>query len=99
MLNRNDCDHRHLESLCFEDDIYNDFIDAAIREKQEAIRCTENKIAKNDLAKTFHVFKEHRLALSIRANNEVVKCERQFDDRVEAGETPMTGKHLFDEDT
>src|SRR5688572_23372445 len=44
------------------------------------------------------MLEEHSLALPVRADDEVMKCQRQFNNRVEARETPMTREHLFDED-
>lgn len=38
------------------------------------------------------------MPLSVRADDEVVVCEREFDNGVEAGKTSVTWEHLFDED-
>src|SRR5215216_1928573 len=96
MLDRHDSHHRHSQSFRFKSNIHDDFIDSAVREEQKTIRRTEHKVTQNDLTKPFHVFEEHRLALSVRANDEIVKREGQLDDRMEAGETSMTREHLFD---
>jgi len=65
MFHRNDRDDRHVHSPGFESDIHDDFVDAAVREKQKAIGRAENKIAKDDLTEAFHMLEEHGLSLSV----------------------------------
>src|SRR5688500_6909455 len=98
MLNGNNRDDLHVQSFGFESNIDHHLINATVREKQKTIWRTKNEVAKDHLAEALHVLKEHGLSLSIGADNEVVKRERQIVDRMEARETPMTREHLFDKD-
>ena len=41
------------------------------------------------------MLEKHGLALAVGTNDHVVKSEREFDDRVEAGKTAVARKHLF----
>src|SRR5262245_8148156 len=99
MLYRDHRDDRHIESFGFEGNIHNDLVDAAVGKKQKTIGWAEHKVAKNYLTKTFHMLEEHCLALSIRADNEVMKCEGQLNDGMEPWKTSVTRKHLLDENT
>lgn len=97
MLNGDDCDDGHVLSFGFERNVHDDFVDAAVGEEQEAIGRAEDKVTQDDLTETLDVFEEHRLALPVRTDDEVVIREREFDDGMEAGETAVTREHLFDE--
>src|SRR5262249_54116958 len=44
------------------------------------------------------IFKEHRLTLAIRPDDEIVETQGKFDDGIEAGERPVARPHLLDED-
>ena len=43
-----------------------------------------SKQVKDALGEAGNIFEEHRLALAVRADDEVVERERKFDDRVES---------------
>ena len=75
MFHRNDCNDGQIESFGFECNIDDDLIDTAIGVDQKTVGRTEHKVTQNDLTKSLHVFEEHRLALSVRAHDEIVKGE------------------------
>src|SRR5919109_4599531 len=98
MFNRDNGNDGHTHPLGFERHIDNDLVDAAVREQQKAIGWAEHEVAQDHLAKPLHMLEEHRLALSVRADHEVVKRQGKLDNRVKAREAAMAREHLFDED-
>jgi len=44
------------------------------------------------------MLKKHGLTLAVRANDQIVICEREFHNGVKTGETAVTREHLLDED-
>ena len=54
--------------------------------------------AEDALGEAGNIFEEHRLALAVRADDEVVERKRQLDDGIKARERSVAGPHLLDED-
>jgi hypothetical protein len=57
-----------------------------------------NEVAQDHLPEAFHMFEEHGLTLSVRADDKVMIGEREFDNGMKTGETSVTREHLFDKD-
>src|SRR5437762_6357645 len=72
---------------------------SAGRRDQRAVFRRDLEIAEDALREAGNIFQEHRLPLAVRANDGIVKGEREFDNRVEAGEGTVTRPHLFHEDS
>src|SRR6185503_11603967 len=70
---------------------------AAGRRHQRAVLRRNVEIAKDALGEARDVFKEHRLALPVRAHDRIVKSERQFHNRVETGKRTVARPHFFNE--
>jgi len=75
MIEGDDCDDGHAESFCFKRHIDHDLVDAAVGVKQKTIGRSENEITQNDLTKAFDMFEEHRLSLTVRANNQIMESQ------------------------
>ena len=56
------------------------------------------EISQDAFGQPAHVFQEHRLPLAVGADDEIVKRQRQFDDRIEARERAVARPHFLDHD-
>ena len=73
-------------------------IAAARRNHERGVLGRQVEVPQDPLGQAAHVFQEHRLPLAVRADDEVVKAQREFDDRIETGERAVARPHLLDHD-
>ena len=71
---------------------------AARGHDERGVARVEGVVAQNAFGEAADVFEKHRLPLAIRADDQVVEREREFDDRVEAGKRAVARPHLLDHD-
>lgn len=71
---------------------------ATAGDDEGAVAGLEVEVAQDAIGKAADVFEEHGLTLAIRAHDEVVEGQREFDDGIEARKRTVTRPHLLDED-
>src|SRR5262245_3763596 len=67
-------------------DFDRDDVATARRGHERGIFRLEIEVPQNALGQSAHVLEEHRLPLAVRAHHEIMKAEREFDDRIEPRE-------------
>ena len=55
------------------------------------------EVAQNAFGQPADILQEHRLPLAVRADDQVMKAQRQLDDRIEAGERAVARPHFLDQ--
>ena len=65
---------------------------------ESAVGRLQGEVAEDAGGQPADVFEKHGLSLAIGADDEVVKCEREFDDGIEPGKRAIAGPHFFDHD-
>ena len=93
-----DGDDAHAAALELLGDLDGHDVAAARGDDERAVLRREIEVAQDAFSEPAHVFEEHRLPLAVRADDEIVKGKREFDDRIEAGKRTVTRPHFLDHD-
>lgn len=76
---------------------HGDDVAAAGGDDEGGVLGAEVEVAKDAIGEAGDIFEEHGLALAVRADDEVVEAEGEFDDGVEAGEGTVTRPDFLDQ--
>ena len=92
-----DRDHLHATPLELLRHLDGHDVATAGRDDERAVLRRELEIPENARGEAGDVFEEHGLTLAVRADDEVVEAQGEFDDGIEAGKRSVTRPHFLHE--
>ena len=97
MFAADDGDDLHAALLEARRHLDGDEVATAGRDNERGIRGREIEVAQDAFGEAGDVFEEHRLALAVRADDEIMEAQRELDDGIEARKRTVTRPHLLHE--